>query len=187
LDQDYCHYFKKCNSKGKTAQTYNADSESFLRLYWPRCYSAKRREPAFDLESYPRMPGATVAHECWRWLVWNRAPFYIDQLCISPPYIVYEDPERKQEENQRISKLNASAYIGAAHEILGVPTGGRGEWTMVELRILGKRALHLPDEFGDAAALTKLGPGYVSLLVAVYTICRLSLLFFFVVIKVSKT
>lgn len=35
---------------------------------------------------------------------------------------------------------------------------------MVELRILGKRALRLPDDFGDAAALMWLGPGYVSLL-----------------------
>lgn len=108
------------------------------------------------------MPGATVAHECWRWLVWNRAPFYIDQLCISPPYTVYADPEQKQAENQRISKLNASAYVGATHGILGIPPGGRGEWTMVELRILGKRAARLPDDFGDASALLGLGLGYVS-------------------------
>lgn len=67
--------------------------------------------------------------------MWNRAPFYIDQLCISPPYTVYADPEQKQAENQRISKLNASAYVGATHGILGIPPGGRGEWTMVELRI----------------------------------------------------
>jgi hypothetical protein len=164
LDQDYRRYFEKCRGNDQHVETYDPDSGSFLRLYWPRCYSAKRREPAFDVKSYPRMPGATVAHECWRWLVWNRAPFYIDQLCISPPYIVYEDLKQKQEENQRISKLNASAYIGAAHGILGVPPGGRGEWTMVELRILGKRALRLPDDFGDAAALVWLGPGYVSLL-----------------------
>lgn len=36
---------------------------------------------------------------------------------------------------------------------------------MVELRILGKRTLRLPDDFGDASALIQLGPGYASLLV----------------------
>ena len=71
------------------------------------------------------MPGATVAHECWRWLVWKRAPIYIDQLCISPLYTVYEDPKQKQKEKQRVSKLNPSAYIGAAYGILGVPPGER--------------------------------------------------------------
>jgi hypothetical protein len=108
------------------------------------------------------MPGATIAHECWRWLVWNRAPFYIDQLCVPPSYTIFKDPEKVLAENQRISKLNASAYIGAVHGSLGIPPGGRGEWTMVELRILGKRALLLPTDFGDATALTSLGPGYVS-------------------------
>ncbi|KAK9777102.1 putative DUF3854 domain-containing protein [Seiridium cardinale] len=32
---------------------------------------------------------------------------------------------------------------------------------MVELRILGARAIRLPDDFGDAAALVWLGPGYI--------------------------
>lgn len=142
--------------------TQGVENASFLRLYWPLCYSAGKRELAFDNESYPRMPGGTTAHECWRWLVWNRAPFYIDQMCVSPPYTIYTEPQEILKENRRISQLNASAYIGAEHGILGLPPGGRGEWTMVELRILGKRAIRLPEDFGDAAALTFLGPGYVS-------------------------
>ncbi|OIW29075.1 hypothetical protein CONLIGDRAFT_645214 [Coniochaeta ligniaria NRRL 30616] len=161
VDQDFKSYFQKCLTSNQAPNTYDPDSGSFLRLHWPRCYSIEIGELAFKEESYPRMPGATVAHECWRWLVWNRAPFYIDQLCVYPPYTVYDDPHQKQQENQRISKLNSAAYIGAAHGILGVPPGGRGEWTMVELRILGKRALRLPDDFGDAAALVHCGPGYI--------------------------
>jgi hypothetical protein len=162
VDQDYYDYFRKCHLSGRGPGIYDSDSCSFLRLYWPRCLRAKTRELAFENEAYPRMPGATIAHECWRWLVWNRAPFYIDQLCVSPSYTIFKDPEQVLAENQRISKLNASAYIGAVHGILGIPPGGRGEWTMVELRILGKRALLLPTDFGDATALTSLGPGYVS-------------------------
>lgn len=162
VDRDYYEYFRTCHLNSKSPRTYDIDSSPFLRLYWPRCFSAKKRELAFKNEAYPRMPGATIAHECWRWLVWNRAPFYIDQLCVSPSYKIFRDPDQVLAENQRISKLNASAYIGAAHGILGIPPGGRGEWTMVELRILGKRALLLPEDFGDAAALTFLGPGYVS-------------------------
>lgn len=165
VDEEYKRYFRNCllEKRGYPA-THDSEGGSFLRLRWPRCYSAKKRELAFGGGlPYPKMPGATIAHECWRWLVWNRAPFYIDQLCVSPPYTIYQDPQKKQEENQRISKHNASAYIGAAHGILGLPPGGRGEWTMVELRILGKRALRLPGDFGDAAALVQCGPGYVSL------------------------
>lgn len=123
----------------------------------------------FDEQSYPKMPGATITHECWRWLVWNWAPFYIDQLCVYPPYTVHTDPIKKQEENQQVSKLNAIAYVGATHGILGNPSGGRGEWTMVELRILGSRALHLPDNFEDPSALLKFGPGYVSCLQPPYS------------------
>ncbi len=164
VDRDYYRFYQDCYASGnKRPKTYDPNSSSFLRLYWPRCYSAKTRELAFDLESYPRMPGSTVSHECWRWLVWNRAPFYIDQLCVSSPYTVYKDPQQEQQEDRRISKLNAAAYIGAAHGILGVPPGGRGVYTTAELRILGKRALRLPSDFGDPAALRLLGPGYVSL------------------------
>ena len=162
LDQDYYQYFRGCILKNEAPETYDMDGATFLRLYWPLCYSAKKRDLAFENEPYPLMPGATIAHECWRWLVWNRAPFYVDQICISPSYRIYEDPERALVEDQRISQLNASAYIGAKYGILGLPPGGRSEWTMVELRILGNRALCLPEDFGDPAALTFLGPGYVS-------------------------
>ena len=166
VDQNYRNYFRNCHMNNQQPKLYDPESQSFLRFHWPRCYSAKWREPAFDLKQHPRMPGATLTHECWRWLVWNRAPFYIDQLCINPPYRIYADPRRIREEEQRISRLNASAYIGATNGILGVPPGGRGAWSVVELRILGSRAVRLPPDFGDAAALLKLGPGYVSLSLA---------------------
>jgi len=54
------------NYRGPKA--YDSDNSSFLRLYWPRQFSAKTRELAFENEAVPRMPSTAIAHEDWRWL-----------------------------------------------------------------------------------------------------------------------
>lgn len=112
---------------------------------------------------WPRLPGATIAHECWRWLVWMHAPFYIDQLCIDPPYRVYENSQKRNDENSRIAMSNKAAYDGARYGIIGTPLGGAGLYSTMEQQVLGeKKCVIIPRSFDDPQALQELGWGYVS-------------------------
>lgn len=138
------------------------------RVRYPQMINAFSGQKAFPRQdsdvSWPRLPGATIAHECWRWLVWMHAPFYIDQLCIFPPYnskLTPNSPEAKAE-GDRIDRLNRPAYDGARYGIIGTPLGGAGLYSTIEQQLLGDRCVMIPPAFGNSRAIEELGWGYVS-------------------------
>ncbi|RDW65546.1 hypothetical protein BP5796_10238 [Coleophoma crateriformis] len=141
---------------------YDNNPKGLKRKPYPRLLEARTRKPApFTSQEYPRFPGALIVHECWRYLVYRHDPFYIDELCIHPPYKVYNTPEQRQREDDRISSQNIAAYLGAELGVIGTASGGAGKYSVEEQRILGDRAKPVPAQFGDPNALMELGEGYI--------------------------
>lgn len=69
------------------------------------------------------------------------APFYLDQLCVDPPYNTKlpENSPEADEEGKRVDRLNRLVYGGARYGIIGTPLGGAGLYSTVEQEILSDR------------------------------------------------
>ncbi|RDW59842.1 hypothetical protein BP6252_12929 [Coleophoma cylindrospora] len=143
-------------------QKYDNNLKGLKRKFYPRLLEARTRKSApFSAQQYPRFPGALIVHECWRYLVYLHDPFYIDELCIHPPYKVYNTPEQRQREDDRISSQNIAAYLGAELGVIGTASGGAGKYSVEEQRILANKSKPVPAQFGNPNALMELGEGYI--------------------------
>lgn len=52
--------------------------------------------------------------------------FYLDQLCINPPYNTEARGDEAKREGDRVTLWSTLAYMGAKFGIIGTPLGGAG-------------------------------------------------------------
>lgn len=125
----------------------NPASDDF---YPPMMESGTEDAPDAPVRSGIRMPVNAEAHEAFRLMQENGAPFYIDQLHLTQPW----DPNApdQQAEDRRVAAENRRAYESATVGILGTGVGGGGVNSIVEQRILRDRIQELPGRFGSPSA-----------------------------------